>query len=642
MCGIAGYSLSTPINTAYQLEQLSQAIAHRGPDDEGFVLINKTYKKFQSYASPRSPILLKNTLPEYSKSIDFHHHIGLSHVRYSIIDLSINGHQPMWSQCQSVCVTFNGEIYNYLELRKELENVGYKFYTKSDTEVLIAGYLYWKEKVFSKLNGFFAIAIYDKEKNATLLARDRIGKAHLYYLIKNNNYYWASEIKSLLTLKLIDRSIVRSDAIYEFIVYGKRDTSGTFWQEIKDFPPAHYVWLTDNEAFTPIRYWNMPTTRYSAQDINRNEASIHLKNLLLNTLELRMRADVNIGFELSGGLDSSALVGIACGIMGKSINAFTVKFDDNSADEESYANLVSQHYPQHINYNVIYPKNNNFWDSANNFIYLQEEPFHSPNLHTNQLLRNHLKEQNIHVVLTGAASDELLGGYAGDYNGVFLKYLLEQKKYNNFFYELTHNNELSTRKGLTKLFISQLSEQTIDLLVKNLSPAKKILKNILPTRPAKNDSFINTFDQRTHANMTYRLMNYWLRSSFKSDYGIPIEARAPFLDYRIVEYCMQLPPEYLIHKGWQKHILRLSIEDLLPASVTWRKIKMGFPFPYKRWLLENKNIIHEKTNKVDCPFIDVKSLEIQYDYLVEKNPTLLWRTISTLLWWKRFIEQKNL
>lgn len=640
MCGIAGYSLSTMKSTVFDLKTLSHLIAHRGPDDEGFVLIDRTRQEHFSYASSRSPSTTKHILQEYPLSDCSPHNIGMSHVRYSIIDLSTDGHQPMWSQCQSVCLTFNGEIYNYIELRQELSNKGYVFLTKTDTEVFLAGYLIWKEHVFKRINGFFAIALYDKKKNSVLLARDRIGKAHLYYVKKNNNYYWSSEIKSLLGINIISRDAIRQEAIQNFVIHGQRDTNGTFWQGIYDFPPAHYSWIQHDKPFQPIRYWQLPEQRQTPNEIGRQEASEELRHLLQNALTLRMRADVKVGFELSGGLDSSSLVGIACGMIGQTIDAYTIKFNDPSANEEGYAKQVAQHYSKQLNYHVVEPQNTDFWEEANYFVDLQEEPFHSPNLHTNQTLRRHLKKQGIHVVITGAGSDELLAGYANEYQGVYLKYLLKNQKYQAFYQALMHSNESTMTSGLKKLVMSQFNDNTINQLTTLLSPARNILRNT--TSATRFPMAGNTFNQRVMANMTYRMMNYWLRSSSKSDYGIPIETRSPFLDYHIIECCMRLPPEYLIHQGWQKHILRLAVEPLLPSSIAWRKIKMGFPFPYKTWLTQNKIILIEKTKDIDCQFIDIKSLYSRYDTLVKDAPVLLWRIFSTLLWWKKVIEQRQL
>lgn len=555
----------------------------------------------------------------------------------------------MWSGCGRYCITFNGEIYNYIELRDALQSTGRVFHTRSDTEVLLAAYIEWGERFFERLNGFFAFAIYDVHRQQVLLGRDRIGKAHLYLTHNAQSVSWASEIKALILAGQIDTHAVDSSSVADFILYGRRDRAGTFWQGVMDFPPGHYAWLGIGQKFEPVRYWSMPTERKSSHDIGFDEAVIGLRDILSDALAIRLRADVPIGFELSGGMDSSALVGLAAGAMGYKIRSYTVKFEEEHSDEEPYARAVAQRYPDLIDYTVIRPPQDEFWKAADRFVWEQEEPFHAPNLHTLQAMECLIKQQGAHVVISGAAGDEILAGYAGDYMGPFLRYLLANGELASFWQALHASTEISPGQSIKGLFLDLFwgQEQRAMMGKRRIGEYALLQSVLIPevfNAPIKGASTKeeNSFHGRTVANMTHRLMNYWLRSGMKSAYGIPIEPRSPFLDYRVVEFCTTLPPEYLIHDGWHKYVLRKAVEPYLPAEVVWRRNKMGFPFPYREWLTSSKQVVLACVAGGQCPFIQLASFEQNYDRFVSVAPITLWRLISVLLWWKRVVEGRML
>lgn len=649
MCGISGFFLFTqPSDLSGRLAAMSASIRHRGPDDEGYVFANIDSGEVETYSSHRSPLSVARRWPLLSADGTSPHHLGLAQVRYSIIDLSDGGHQPMWSACGQVCLTFNGEIYNYLELRQELGRLGHRFHTGSDTEVFLTGYLAWGEQVFTRLNGFFAAALFDRRKGAVLLARDRLGKAH-FYLARDTHQsvFWASEIKALISAGCVDRRRIENAAVSDFLLFNRRDRGGTFWSDVEDFPPGHYAWLNRSGAWNPSPYWMLPARRLDIGDLSAQEAASGLRDLLGDSLHLRLRADVPIAFELSGGMDSSALVGLAAGLFEKKFTTYTVEFPQVHSNEEPFARMVANRYPGQIDYRVIQHSQDHFWREADQFVWQQEEPFHAPNLQTNQHLRRLLKQDGAHVVITGAAADELLAGYPGDYMPPYLRHLLRHGELSRFFRELNANTELSPVHNLMGLALhSIIPEEARVRLTKWRSGELELLARVLPgdvmATPSRRPSrpWEKTFHGRTLANMTYRTMNYWLRSGAKADYGIPIESRAPFLDYRVVEYCCRLPPEYLIHEGWHKHVLRMAVKDYLPEQVLWRRQKMGFPFPFREWLLESRAIVQHNAQGVDCPYVNAKSLFATYDEFVRVAPITLWRLISVILWWRRVIDDQ--
>lgn len=645
MCGIAGY-LVAEARGATPVMAMAAAIAHRGPDDEGFVLADFPGRQQHTYASAKSPDAIRHAYPvlQGDDSVPMHN-LALAQVRYSIIDLTAHGHQPMWSACGRYCITFNGEIYNYLELRDALKAVGKVFATQSDTEVLLQAYIEWGVGMFDRLNGFFAFALYDVQRQQVLLGRDRIGKAHLYLALSPRAVYWASEIKALIKSGQVDTNAVDPSSVADFLIYGRRDRAGTFWQGVMDFPPGHYAWVGLDCKVEPVRYWAMPTNRKTTRDIGQDEAATGLRELLIDALSLRLRADVPIGFELSGGMDSSALVGLATGAMGLKIHTYTIKFDEAHSDEEPYARAVAQRYPDLIDYTVIRPPQDEFWKAANRFVWEQEEPFHAPNLHTSQAMQRLIKERGAHVVISGAAGDEMLAGYAGDYMGPYLRHLLGKGDIAHFWQALHASTEISPVQSIKGMLWDVLwSQEQRAMMGKRRLGEYALLQAVLApgvlTTQIKGLSTAaeNSFHGRTVANMTHRLMNYWLRSGMKSAYGIPIEPRAPFLDYRVVEFCTTLPPEYLIHDGWHKHVLRKAVEPYLPAEVVWRRNKMGFPFPYREWLTVSKPVVMANVTDLTCPFIDLAAFVQNYDRFVVVAPVTLWRLISVMLWWKRVVE----
>ncbi len=651
MCGIAGYFLTKPMTLASTLMAMSSSIRHRGPDDEGFVFVSISNKKYQTYSSRISPSEVVANWPQLvPDSAVLPHEVALSQVRYSIIDLGPAGHQPMWSTCGNACLTFNGEIYNYIELRAELTLLGYAFKTQSDTEVFLTGYLAWGEEVFTKLNGFFAVAIYDARNKSILLARDRLGKANFYlHRDPSGGIYWASEIKALRAARCIDDEEINTSALADYLIYGYRDRGVTFWREVEDFPPGHYIRIDKSRDWNPVCYWQLPKKRWETNDITAEESYSGLADLLTESLQLRLRADVPVAFELSGGMDSSALVGLAAGRLGAKFTTCTIEFPQAHSNEEPYARLVANRYSDQIDYRVIQPPVDEFWNEADTFVWLQEEPFHAPNLHTNQVLRRVFKESGIDVVITGAAGDEMLAGYAGDYLGPYLRHLLMKGKLKEFSHEIYANSEIPLFRGLVGLILDKILPEKQRALFGSWRRgeyrllAKVLLPGVLDAPlPLLSEMAGNSFHDRTVNNMTHRRMNYWLRSGSKSNYGIPIETRAPFLDYRVVEYCCQLPPEYLIHDGWHKFVLRKAVEQYLPDEVTWRRNKMGFPFPYREWLTASKAVFFKNSQGIDCPYIDNKTLFQYYDEFVQVAPVTLWRLISVVLWWRRVIEGREI
>ena len=642
MCGIAGYQTIGRLQTGgLRLLEMGRILRHRGPDDEGFVLINSDAGTHLDLSGSESDSSIRSRLPSIEDhGRGFPHDIAFAHRRFSIIDLSPDGHQPMWDAQGQVCVSFYGEIYNYVELRDELEAAGVSFRTRSDTEVILQSYLHWGTDALRRFNGPFAIALYDSDRKALLLARDRIGKSTFYYAIQDGSLFWASEIKAILHALGSSSFSVNDQAIHDFVSVGLRDFDGTFWNEVSDFPPGCFAWIGEVPAVRPEPYWTIPDRRLATRDLGRDDAAAELRRLLSNANRIRVRADVPVAFELSGGMDSSTLVALAATQLPQRITTFTVKNSDPDFDEEPYARSVFERYRDRLDHKVLVQEDDDFWRNADAFVWNQEEPFHSPNLQTNQHLRRLMHADGCRVVITGAAGDEVLAGYVWDYIRPYLRHLLAGGDLPAYLRELTSNTEFDAGRGAGRLAaMSLLPHWAIELIRKARGTHGADLRGLYENpRAAGRKRGPAAFSDMMIENMGAWKMNYWLRSGSKASFAIPIEARTPFLDPDVVDFCFRLPPEYLIHEGWHKWVLRRAVEDILPADVVWRRRKMGFPFPLRQWLVDSFEAVSANVAGVDCPYVNADRLKDSYHDLVRSTPETLWRLISLMLWWRRVVE----
>jgi len=647
MCGISGYLLINQYGTSVdRILKMTRILAHRGPDDEGLTLFAPQSSELSLDLATAHTVKGIANLQDSDNIGSFPHSIAFGHRRFSIIDTSAAGHQPFWSNDRQVCVAFNGEIYNYVELRHQLQASGHQFRTQSDTEVLVKAYLEWGTDCFKYLNGFWALSLYDARKRAVLLSRDRIGVAPLYIAQTAEGLFWSSEIKSIFTAVDASAFPLNDQAVTDFIRHSRRDLfHTTFYQGITTFPNAAYAWIESDGSYQPISFWQLPEQRLTEHDITPTDAIKELRALLSDAVSIRLRADVPVGIELSGGMDSSAITGLAAQTT-HHLTAFTVSFPGSDVDEEPFARKVAEYYHDRLQYQVLLPPDDDLFNQADQYIGLMEEPFHSPNMLTNQGIWREMAKQGIRVSLNGAAGDELLAGYSSDYHPSYLRRLLHQGHLIRFAKELLSFSEYEA----LPLGIGPL-RTVYRLLPENLRFYRR-----LKSLPPAFDPFIQPvgvkqgvgpsweLHQRLIDHMGHWRMNYWLRSGNKSAMGVPLEVRAPFLDYRVIDFVFSLPVSYLIRDGWLKWILRQAVQDILPSDVVWRKVKMGFPFPYTEWLLASRERFLRMIGQLDCPYIDLDKLrsDAVYTTLVQKDPLYLWRIMSLALWWKKCVQGEPL
>lgn len=633
MCGIAGFiDLDGQAVAPALLKRMTDVIRHRGPDDEGYVLIDQRSGFRRAYAGADSPADLRQALPLFeSDTTSVPANIGLSHRRFSIIDLSSGGHQPFFDAERSCCLVFNGEIYNYLELREELEQRGVRFATRSDTEVLLEAYKAWGTDCFARFNGFWAVALYDFRLRRLFLSRDRLGKRPLYWTRVGSRIYFGSEIKALLQVpEVAARKQVNTDLIWHWCVDALRDLDNqTFFAGIQNLPAA--TWAAVDESFpAKVRtYWELSRTRLTEDEISVDEAARLVRETLIDATRLRLRADVPVAFELSGGLDSSTILALAAETQTERLRTYTVRFADKRWNEEPFARAVAKRY--NTDYRVIDPPLDGFWNGIGAFTALQEEPYHSPNLQVSQVIWSHMRSEGTKVTLTGSSGDELFAGYSRYYWKAQLEnlrhgrltLLIDNAKH---WSEKRHNVLGFGREMVQLLGVRQLARQVkktfhhldTDYLVNVPTPSTQY--------------YASTLTQWLHSEITNTLIPYWLMSGDKTLMGVPFEGRCPFLDYRMVEIAARLPIGYLIRHGWHKWILRKAMERYLPENVVWRKVKMGFPYPYERFYGAYRPIVETILNSARNPYVDLKRKE-----LLRAN----WKALSFLLWYELFFNENH-
>lgn len=625
MCGIAGVIRfdGKPVKPSV-VDLMGMALKHRGDDDQGFVFLDHQFSP-TPFSGDDTIEELTTKLPHFKSIENQPFSAGITHRRFSIIDLSAGGHQPFIDETGSHSITFNGEIYNYIEVKAELTVLGYKFITESDTEVFLKAYIEWGTECFKKLNGFWSVAISDSVKRRVVVSRDRMGKKPLYYFSSEGAFYFASEIKSLLKIDEVKQKLgVNENLLYYWVTAGLRDIDNqTFFEGIKSFPASSFAVVESKFSGEFHRYWAVPDKRKTTGDISVENAKNEIYNLLLDSVKIRLRADVPLCVELSGGMDSSALVAFASLASDKKISTFTVRFPEKEWNEEPFAKKVATLYD--VNYNIIENPVLHFWNEIAPFTYLEEEPYHSPNLNSNQAVWAEMRGQGIKVSLNGAAGDELFAGYGNYFYNVQLENL-KNGQFTEFVSNLKWTEYNSSLKSLLHPLIYLFEQKTGVTLLKHRAANKSLGLELKKKASGKKYEFL-TAEKMLHSELTNTKIPYWLASGDKGYMGLPLEVRAPFLDYRLVEYASTLPASYLIKDGWHKWILRKAVEKILPTDVVWRKKKMGFPFPFETFFKNNHEIFQKIVVRRDNPYI----AHLSNDQIIGN-----WRMISFILWYEYF------
>lgn len=638
MCGIAGYFVKTPSKNTYRnIHVLLKSIRQRGPDDEGVCLIQRQTKSKKFYKTDVTLATIGSGLDHINdRQSIITHDVGLIHTRYSIIDLMEGGHQPFVSCDNSIVAIFNGEIYNYIELRSELSALGIQLRTSSDTEVLVEGYRNWKDELWSKLNGFWAVALYNFNDNSIVLSRDRLGVAPLYYREMPDGFYFSSSIQSLIDIDP-DGITVDEDIVLGFIQTEIKDfDNSTCYSEIKSIPSATTVTFQFGQyrlkEANLNQYWDIPKSRLNVGDISFDEAVLRFRETFFNAVEIRLRADVKVAFELSGGLDSSSVVAAAAILRNNDIKTYTIEVPDQN--EEPYARSILEKYP--IDYHVLSDPEETFLVDAPSFSRIMEEPYHSPNIYTHYRMRKIMKSEGVSVVLSGSGGDEVLSGYEGEF---WSKAYIDLARNNQFWHAVRYEvarNFMTFRRTIRAIHYYGLKPARFirDLFSVN---GNYVLNRNRRSHPETRAIYYKklykelSFHEQTRYHFEVAMIPYYLRSNDHFTMAIPIEHRFPFLDYRIVELGLQMPTAYLFKDGWTKYILRKAMQPYLPEKILWRKEKMGFPFSFRSFLSKNRSTFEPMLKNLSTIGISMHEFG-DYNLLLKTNPRQLWRIVSTALW----------
>ncbi len=628
MCGIAGIISKT--NTASLKDSvfaMSQAIKHRGPDGEGFAFFSET-KSVPAY-SDETPLINKESNsflfnPSVSlQNIDTGFNLALAHRRLSIIDLSDAGHQPMCDTTGDYWITFNGEIFNYIELKEDLINKGHIFVTHTDTEVVLASYKEWGFECLQKFNGMFAFALHDKKNNQLFCARDRVGVKPFYYSNTTNSFSFASEYKAFIKSKLIKFEINEIQE-FDFIVNGNlENTEQSLFSGISELKPSHYlVYNLSSHSFKLTNYYSLPTKLIISKSETEIIQSIEVK--LVKSIQLRLRSDVEVGSCLSGGIDSSIIAGIVKQLQpDNQMKLFTAVFPNESFDETNYAKLVANHV--NGNWQTVSPTAGEFFKDIETLNYFQDLPIWSTSTYAQHRVMKLAFENNIKVVLDGQGADELFAGYSHHYMALW--------KENFGFKTLSQIKEAKqTVPNAYQLFGKQLIKDALGLSV---DYSNYFVPNKKSYGKSENEKLASTLNEQLSLDYKGKLKSF-LKCEDRCSMAFGIESRVPFADdLELVNYIFSIAGNRKIKKGISKYLLREATRQYIPQQIYNRTDKIGFESPVQKWLLPNKKQIMDTINH-QLNFVNVDFLNSNFETLLKQKPGFLLRLYSFSIWKKVF------
>jgi len=668
MCGITGVIDSSNRSSTAMIVPMTAALRHRGPDDEGYLLVDSRTRRLIQCGGPDS--MTELALVPRAKQGGQKFDLALGHRRLLILDLSAAGHCPMSSADGQAWITYNGEVYNYVELGSELEALGYRFRSGSDTEVVVNAYVEWGPDCLRRFNGMWAFAIWDLRKRRLFCARDRFGIKPFHYYWDGQLFAFASEIKALLAHPDIPRR--PNDAIiYDYLALGSLDhTNETFFEGIKRLPPSHCLLFDlDRNRLRIQRWWDVEVNPALDDDCLTDDRQLaQFRDLLTDAVRLRLRSDVPIGTCLSGGLDSSSIVCLANRLMleegalprelvGERQKTFSACFDDPAIDERPYIQQVIEHTGAESN--QVFPRGgeDGLWHDLKRLAWHQEEPFGSTSVYSQWNIMRLAKQRGVTVLLDGQGGDELLAGYH-HYLGPFLAQTVRAQ---GPWTTLQTVQAVSAATGQSTALLLGLGlynslPRVTQRVILNLGNAR------FRTNPTVSESMLQPSFRRQFAkrrlvhgkhlgyhNLAERLyqdvfvhsLPALLRYEDRNSMAFSLEARVPFLDYRLVEFCFSLPVTQRIRDGWTKWVLRQAMDGILPEQVRWRRSKLGFATPEQRWLQEGAGWIRRLFNQAEVlsePYPHRQATQRLRNWpgngLV--NIPGLWRMVNLEVWLRAF------
>lgn len=622
MCGITGYYLFKSDSSLNQevLKKMSDKIAHRGPDYQGVFTNEK---------------------------------VGLAHNRLSIIDLSADANQPM--VYENLSIIFNGEIYNFIDLKKQLIAEGFHFKTRSDTEVILVAYKKWGIKAFEKLNGIFAFSIYDSILDEMIIVRDRFGVKPLYYQQTESSIIFSSEIKAILASGKVDKSM-NYQSLYEYMWFVSPMGTNTIYSSVEKVAPGEYIHIKNNQL-SKHQYWNIDFNKTLI--VSEDEAVNNIRILLEKAVERQLVSDVPVSVFLSGGIDSSAITSFAAKHYSKQLHSYSVEFDFNrhGNSELAMAKIIAE--KNNTLHHEVMVSSKNLEDVVSLLAYHHDEPFADAANIPLYLLTKTLKK-DIKVVLQGDGGDELFGGYRY-YNlmnnssnyflpALFFKYTLGQLNLGNETFQKFKriSNSMSERDLAEQvgLIITGATHynKPISCLSKSIQEECKkhdpfeALKSISDYKNVKDKlQYLHWVDLKTI------LPNDYLEKVDKSTMANSIEVRVPFLDYELADYVMSLSGKMKLKNGEKKYLLKKALRGIVPDTILDAP-KRGFGVPCDIWLRTGLNkMMKEVLNDqsiVNSGLFNYQMLNHkikEHDSKKANHGMELWRCFNLALWYKQYM-----
>lgn len=631
MCGILGFVSST-IESVVEEDVLKSLayISHRGPDDSGFDIYKIENKQ-----------------------------ICFGHTRLSIIDLSQDGHQPFTSTCGKYHLIFNGEIYNYKEIREELESLGYKFQTETDTEVLLVAWICWNKAALSKFIGMFAFAVLDEVEHKVTLVRDAFGVKPLFYSTDSGELFFGSDIRSVTAL-IGKQSQPNLQKAYDYLVHGDYDSSElSFIEGVKHLLPGHWFEydLATGQVTKPSAWWKPDLSHTSS--LSFKEAAEKTRELFLESIKYHLRSDVPLGAALSGGVDSSAVVCAMRALDSNTeIHTFSYIADDEKLSEEKWVDGITDYIDATAH--KVYSSGKEMQADLDHMLLMQGEPFGGTSIYAQYRVFKLAKENGITVTLDGQGADELLAGYSG-YPGYRLLSLIESGKFfaaHQFAkkwaswpgrsYSLAWKYlariilpdawYASVRKRMGRDFYPKWLN--VEFLEKNKIhfSEKRVKQEKCNKSKRVREALANALQGRGLPGL--------LRHGDRNSMAFSIESRVPFLSLPLADFLLSLPEEYLISSdGETKHVFREAMRGIVPDSHLDRKDKIGFATPESEWLLGMAAEIRQWIEQApEIEFINKVEIIKEFEEVVagkRKFDLRVWRWVNYLRWYTLVICERG-
>jgi asparagine synthase (glutamine-hydrolysing) len=634
MCGIAGFIDFSSSATKDDLQKMTDSMVHRGPDDEGLFI-----KEFSNFV------------------------IGLGHRRLSIIDVTNGGHQPMFFQ--QYAIVFNGEIYNYKEVRAELEKLNYKFTTSSDTEVILQAFHCWGNKAVDKFIGMFAFALFDELNNKLLLFRDRAGVKPLYYHLASDGLFFSSELKAFYTSKKFKKNI-NADSLAQYFLYGYILAPNTIFNSTFKLLPGHYLeYDLNHHEFTIHKYWDIAKYFNGPKlDISENEAIDETEKLLKSAFEYRMVADVPVGVFLSGGYDSSTVAAILQSQRSAKLKTFTIGFDIPGYNEAEYAKKTAEFLG--TDHFELYCTEKQAEEIIYELPYFYDEPFGDSSA-IPTILVSRMAKQHVTVALSADGGDELFGGY--NKHSSALKALKRLSWIPRLLRPalggVLDNLQLQRIPFLNKIYrFDHFSKSVCDLLQKGLYPEQilnysshhindRLLAKLIKSKTVESKSYFShskeiewkdPLDSILATDYRTYMVDDILTKVDRATMSTSLEGREPFLDHRIAEFTAQLPSKFKIKGGNKKHLLKQVTHKYIPKEMMDRP-KTGFAIPVEHWFKKDllgvleKYFHRERITKqglFDPPIL--QAIKQKYLNGSMEDFEFIWSMIVFQMWYERWIE----